>query len=152
MIALLRKVDERKESVPQFLPQNKDIPEDKLTDIKEDIFDIKSMLMQKVTSGEPCIPTTPLGATKTKRLYADVASSSTSSKKDESDVSFALATGVIKNSDSVDEKNCDVGGENKFMSGDTGVRKRSNFNMLNKGNAETKDCQTTTPWTRCRRF
>ena len=60
--------------------------------------------MLKVTSGEPCIPTTPLGATKTKRLYADVASSSTSSKKDESDVSFALATGVIKNSDSADGK------------------------------------------------
>ena len=51
MIALLRKVDERKESVPQFLPQNKDIPEDKLTDIKEDIFDIKSMLMQKGNFG-----------------------------------------------------------------------------------------------------
>ena len=171
MIALLRKVDERKESLPQFLAdgfssmppasgfetiaehiinltteinvlkneieslRNKDIPEDKLTDIKEDIFDIKSMLMQKVTSGEPCIPTTPLGATKTKQLYADVASSSTSSKKDESDVSFALATGVIKNSDSVDGKNCDVGGENKFMSVDNGGRKRSNFN---KGNAEQR--------------
>ena len=80
--------------------QNKDISEE-LTDIKEDIFDIKSMLMQKVTSGEPCIPTTPQGAIKTKRLYADVVSLS---KKEESDVSFALATSVIKNSDSVDEK------------------------------------------------
>ena len=52
MIALLQKLDERKECLPQFLAdgfslKNKDIPEDKLTGIKEDIFDIKSMLMQK---------------------------------------------------------------------------------------------------------
>ena len=169
MIVLLRKVYERKESLPQFLAdgfssmppasgfetiaehiinlttvlkneieslENKYITEDKLTDIKEDIFDIKSILMQKVTSGEPCIPTTRLRANKTKRLYADVASSSTSSKKDESDVSFALTTSVIKDSDSADEKNCDVGGEkNKFMSGDNGNRKRSNFN---KGNTKQR--------------
>ena len=81
------------------------------------------------------IPTTPLGATKTKRLYADIASSSTSSKKDDSDVLFELVTCVIKNSNSADEKFCDVGGENKFMSDDNGGRKRSNFN---KGNAEQR--------------
>ena len=33
------------------------------------------------------------------------------------------------------KKNCDVRGENKFMSGDNGGRKRSNFN---KGNAEQR--------------